>query len=65
MKNNAKNMIKKTFNTFFQYISGFQFPKDNISDKNKNIIAIFIEFTKIFNNIANHKFFSKIMELII
>ena len=53
IKKNSKNMIKKTFNSFFQYISGFQFPKDNISDESKTIINIFIEFTKIFNNITS------------
>ena len=52
LKKDSKILIKKTFNIFFQYIKQFEFPKDNISEENKNLINMFIEFIKIFNNIT-------------
>ena len=52
LKKESKILVKKTFNSFFEYISGFQFPKDNISDENKTLINIFLDFIKIFNNIT-------------
>ena len=52
LKKHSKTLIKKTFNIFFQYIKQFKFPKDNISEENKNLINMFIEFIKIFNNIS-------------
>ena len=52
LKKESKNLVKKTFNAFFEYISGFQFPKDNISDENKTLINIFLDFIKTFNNIT-------------
>jgi hypothetical protein len=52
LKNGSKILVQKTFNTFYQFIEGFQFPKDNISDENKTLINIFLEFIKIFNNIT-------------
>ena len=53
LKKSSKILIKKCFNLFFLYISGLQFPKDNISDENKTVINIFLEFIKTFNNITN------------
>ena len=52
LKKESKILVKKTFNTFFHYINQFNFPKDNISDENKTLINIFLEFIKIFNNIT-------------
>ena len=52
LKKESKNLVKKTFNAFFEYISGFQFPKDNISDENKTLINIFLDFIKTFINIT-------------
>ena len=52
LKKESKNLVKKTFNAFFEYISGFQFPKDNISDENKTLINIFLDFIKAFINIT-------------
>ena len=51
-----KILIKKTFNIFFQYIKQFEFPKDNISEENKNLINMFIEFIKIFVNLRLNRF---------
>ena len=52
LKKESKILVKKTLNTFYQYISNFNFPKDNISDENKTLINIFLEFIKTFNNIT-------------
>ena len=52
LKKESKILVKKTFNAFFIFIAGFQFPKDNISDENKTLINIFLDFIKTFNNIT-------------
>ena len=52
LKKDSKILVKKTFNTFFLYVSGLVFPIDNISDENKTSINIFLEFIKTFNCIT-------------
>ena len=52
LKNGSKILVQKTFNTFYQFIEVIHFPKDIISDENKTLINIFLEFIKIFNNIT-------------
>ena len=52
LKKDSKILVKKTFNTFFLYVSGLVFPIDNISDENKTLINIFLEFIKTFNCIT-------------
>ena len=52
LKKESKILVKKTFNIFYQYICNFHFPKDNISDENKTLINIFLEFIKTFNCIT-------------
>ena len=52
LKKDSKILVKKTFNIFYIYVSGFIFPKDNISDENKTLINIFLEFIKTFNCIT-------------
>lgn len=54
LKNNTKILVKKTFNVFFKYISGLDFPKNNISDENKTLINIFAEFIKTFNCVTSY-----------
>ena len=52
LKKGAIFLIKKTFNSFYILISGFPLPKDNISEENKIIINIYMEFVKTFSNIC-------------
>jgi hypothetical protein len=52
LKKGSIFLIKKTFNSFYILISGFPLPKDNISEENKIIINIYIEFVKTFSNIC-------------
>jgi hypothetical protein len=52
LKKESKPLIKKTFNTFFKFISKFPFPKDNISEENKILININLDLAKTFNNIC-------------
>ena len=52
LKNDSKILVKKTFNTFYQTVLQFQFPNDNISEENKILINIFVEFMKTFGIIA-------------
>ena len=52
LKKGSKFLIKKTFNSFYILISGFPLPKDNISEENKIIINIYMEFVKTFSNIC-------------
>jgi hypothetical protein len=54
LKKNSKVLIKRTFNTFYKYIEQFQFPKDNISEENKVLINMFLEFIKTFNSITSN-----------
>ena len=53
LKKNSKILVKKTFNTFFQYIYQFiqkyQFPKDDISEENKIVVNKLLDFIKTFN----------------
>ena len=52
LKKGAIFLIKKTFNSFYILISGFPIPKDDISEENKIIINIYMEFVKTFSNIC-------------
>ena len=52
LKKGAIFLIKKTFNSFYTLISGFPLPKDDISEENKIIINIYIEFVKTFSSIC-------------
>ena len=52
LKKDSKILVKKTFNIFFIYVLGLVFPKDNISDENKTLINIFLEFIKTFSCIT-------------
>jgi hypothetical protein len=52
LKKGSKFLIKKTFNSFYILISGFPLPKDNISEENKIIINIYMEFVKTFCSIC-------------
>ena len=52
LKKGSISLIKKTFNSFYNLISGFSIPKDNISEENKIIINNYYEFIKTFRNIT-------------
>jgi len=52
LKKESKILVKKTFNNFYNIVQQFNFPNDNISDENKNIINIFLEFVKTFGIIT-------------
>ena len=52
LKSDSKILVKKTFNTFYQTVSQFNFPNDNISEENKILINIFLEFIKTFGIIT-------------
>lgn len=52
LKKESKPLIKKTFNTFFKFISKFPFPKDNISEENKILININLDLAKTFNSMC-------------
>ena len=52
LKKNSKILVKKTFNTFYQTISQLNFPSDNVSEENKILINIFLDFIKIFGIIS-------------
>ena len=52
LKKESKPLIKKTFNTFFTFISKFPFPKDDISEENKILININLDFAKTFSSIC-------------
>ena len=52
LKKDSKNLVKKTFNVFYQFILKFNFPNDSISEENKILINIFIDFIKTFGIIA-------------
>ena len=53
LKNDSKILVKKTFNTFYQTVLQFSFPNDNISEENKILINIFVEFMKTFGIISS------------
>ena len=44
LKKDSKMLIKKTFNNFYQIVIKCNFPNDNISEENKILINIFLEF---------------------
>ena len=48
LKKESKILVKKTFNNFYQIVQKFNFPNDNISEENKILINIFLEFNKTF-----------------
>ena len=52
LKKNSKKLVKKTFNTFYQTISQLNFPNDNVSEENKILLNIFLDFIKIFGIIS-------------
>jgi hypothetical protein len=52
LKKDSKNLVKKTFNVFYQFILKFNFPNDSISEENKILINIFNDFIKTFGIIA-------------
>ena len=52
LKKDSKSLVKKTFNTPYKYILNLAIPKDNISEENKIIFGIFIDFIKTFNCIC-------------
>ena len=52
LKKNSKTLVKKTFNTFYQTISQLNFPNDNVSEENKILLNIFLDFIKIFGIIS-------------
>ncbi len=49
LKKDSKILVKKTFNNFYNIVQKFNFPNDNISDENKNLINIFLEFNRTFS----------------
>ena len=52
LKKNSKTLVKKTFNTFYQTISQLNFPIDNVSEENKILLNIFLDFIKMFGIIS-------------
>ena len=52
LKSDSKIIVKKTFNTFYQTVLQFNFPNDNISEENKILVNIFLEFIKTFGIIT-------------
>ena len=52
LKSDSKIIVKKTFNTFYQTVLQFNFPNDNISEENKILVNIFLEFIKSFGIIT-------------
>ena len=52
LKSDSKILVKKTFNTFYQTVLQFNFPNDNISEENKILVNIFLEFIKTFGIIT-------------
>ena len=52
LKKDSKMLIKKTFNNFYQIVMKCNFPNDNISEENKILINIFLEFVKTFGVIC-------------
>ena len=52
LKQDSKILVKKTFNNFFQIVQKLSFPLDNISEENKILINIFLDFSKTFGIIT-------------
>ena len=48
LKKESKILVNKTFNNFYQIVQKLNFPNDNISEENKILINIFLEFIKTF-----------------